>query len=595
VSEKKPRTKGASLLAILARIAPIALTHAPGAFAASTLLAIVHGVSWGVATWAMQVFLDAVTEAAQGKTTVLRAVLALVLLGLATAGQQLLNGVHNFATGAFLDKVRGHIAKLLQAKASRIDPIYYEDPARLDDINKAAEGKNNAVTLFWLGTNIPTFYLPYFLFMGGYLFRLKPILAVSLLLIFVPVALTQLVRSSVTAKLEEKAAPLRREYEYYEKCLCDREYLKETRLLGAVRFFAELYRGALLLLNREKWKADRTAGLAELAARTLTLAGYLGILYLLFAALLAGEITVGAFAAVFASVGTMFEIMEEAVCRHVGSMVKSLATVRNFVSFLELPERGGKDCRLGAGEGISLKGVSFRYPGKDRDSIESLSLEVAPGETIAIVGENGAGKTTLVRLLIGLYLPSSGSVSIGGLDTREVSPASIYSGISGVFQRYQKYKMTAAENVGISDVARESDRELLAAAVRKASFAVDALPNGYETMLSREFDGVDLSGGEWQRVAIARGFFRAHDLIVLDEPTAAIDPIEESRIYAQFAEISRGKTAILVTHRLGSTKIADRIVVMDSGTIVELGTHDELMRHGGRYATMFSAQARWYA
>lgn len=589
--------KRASLPAVLARIAPMAFSASPGLFMAGNIMAIVHGVSWGVGTWAMQVFLDAVAAAVRGETGAPAAVLALALLGAVTVGQQVLNGVHNFTTDAMFEKMGGHVGKRLHRKASRIDPVCYEDPALLDHVNKAAEGRKNAVSLFWIGCTIPTFYLPYFLFMGVYLFRLKPLLAVSLLLVFVPVALSQLVRASATAKLEEKAAPLRREYEYYEKCLCEREYLKETRLLGAVGFFRGLYRGALMLLNREKWKADYKAGLAELATRILTLAGYLGILYLLVAALLSGEVSVGAFAAVFASVGSMFAIMEEVVCGHIGTMARNIATVRNFISFLDLPERTGSHLDLCAGAGISIRDAVFRYPGRSEESLASVSLDIGAGETVAIVGENGAGKTTLVRLIIGLYLPASGSVHIGGVDTREASAGSVYRGISGVFQNYMKYKMTLEDNVGISDVDREGQRELLESTVRKADLTVEGegFPDGYATMLSREFDGVDLSGGQWQRVAIARGFFRAHDLIVLDEPTAAIDPIEESRIYRQFSDLARGKTAVLVTHRLGSTRIADRIVVMDRGRIVELGTHEELMRRGGKYAAMFNAQAKWYA
>lgn len=182
------------------------------------------------------------------------------------------------------------------------------------------------------------------------------------------------------------------------------------------------------------------------------------------------------------------------------------------------------------------------------------------------------------------------------MNMRDVSPSAIYRGISGVFQSYRRYKLTLAEYIGVSDVSKPADPTHLASSAGKADLDIDggSFPDGYDTMLSREFDGVDLSGGQWQRVAIARGFYRAHDMIVLDEPTAAIDPIEESRIYAKFAEISRGKTAIIVTHRLGSTKIADRIVVLGAGKIVELGSHEELMRQGGTYAEMFTAQARWY-
>lgn len=290
---------------------------------------------------------------------------------------------------------------------------------------------------------------------------------------------------------------------------------------------------------------------------------------------------------------------------HIGRMMKNLGSVRNFLNFLSLPERKGREMVVDAGKGIVLENVSFRYPGAEADSLSGISLEIRPGETIAIVGENGAGKTTLVRLMIGLYLPATGSVRIGGVDTRDVSAASVYRGISAVFQRYQKYQMTLGENIQISDLQAPAGLETTfteICAERRESAAVKAgldvdekcFPRGYETMLSREFDGVELSGGQWQRVAIARGFYRAHGLIVLDEPTAAIDPLEETKIYRQFMEMARNKTAVIVTHRLGSARIADRIVVLDKGKITGIGTHDELMQASGKYAQMFSAQAKWY-
>ena len=239
--------------------------------------------------------------------------------------------------------------------------------------------------------------------------------------------------------------------------------------------------------------------------------------------------------------------------------------------------------------------MSFSYPGSETKAVEHVNLTIKPGETIAIVGQNGAGKSTLVKLLTGLYLPTEGTVEIGGIDSRKISSHSIYRGITGIFQKYQRYKLTLQENVQISDLQTQ-DQQHLETAVKKADLELDheTFPQGYDTMLSREFDGVDLSGGQWQRVALARGFYRVHDLVVLDEPTAAIDPLEETRIYEKFAELSKDKTAVIVTHRLGSAKIADRIVVMDQGRIVAIGTHDQLMRERGKYAEMYQAQAQWY-
>jgi len=596
----KGKKKDISLGRILLRLLPIAFKAAPGLFLWTNLLSVMHGASWGANTWISQLFFDSISRSIQGHAGIGPVLGMAAALGGIAIGTQVLNGLHNFMSEVYFQKAGGYLFMKINGKASRIDPISYEDPAILDDINKAAEGAKNSIILLFIAITIFTFYFPYFLFMGVYLYKLKPVLALSLVLVFAPIALTQLIRSRVFAHLEDQAAPIRREYEYYERCMGDREYFKETRMLGAFRYFQDLYRSTLAALSRKVWQAERKTGLLELGMRMFTLAGYFGVLYLLFVALLSGEITIGAFGAVFASIGAMFSIMEEIVCRHIGQMTQNLGTVRNYFRFLALPERRGKELPVDAGRGIRVKAASFRYPGAECDSLSKISLEIKEGETIAIVGENGAGKTSLVKLLIGLYLPTEGKVEIGGVDSREISPSSIYRGISAVFQKYQRYKMTLDDNIRISDVKAgekgDDVRRELAAAVEKADLKTeeDSFPNGYDTMLSREFDGVDLSGGQWQRVAIARGFYRAHGLIVLDEPTAAIDPIEETRIYQKFAEISRGKTSIIVTHRLGSARIADRIVVMDRGKIVDMGTHEELMAREGKYREMYRAQAQWY-
>lgn len=598
IEKKNTSKKDLSLIQIIVKLIPFIFSACPLYLIVANLIGILHGISWGINTYMTQKFFDSVTEAVNHNNSSSKIYIMLVALCLALIGSQVLNGLHNFMGDNLFKKLSGYLGMKINKKAAKLDPIAYEDPAILDDINKANEGMNNSMGLVMTLSTLFTFYIPYFLFMGIYLFRLKPILAVSLILIFIPVAITQFIRVKIFAKLEDEAAPLRREYEYYEKCICDREYFKETRLLGGFDYFKNLYLTTMMLLGKKVWSAEKRTGLMELGMRIITLLGYMGVLYLLFKALLDGDISIGAFGAVFSSIGLMFGIMEEIICRHIGQMTRNLGTVKNFIRFLDIPERKGKTAILNANIGISINNISFRYPSAVENSICNLSLDIKPGETIAVVGENGAGKSTLVKLMTGLYLPAEGTIEIGGLSTKEICPESIYSGISGVFQKFQKYKMKLSENICISNINSENkqNKELLGKAIEKADLQVESesFPEGYDTMLSREFDGVDLSGGQWQRVAIARGFYRAHNMVVLDEPTAAIDPIEETNIYTKFASISKGKTSIIVTHRLGSAKIADRIVVMDNGSIKEIGTHEELMNMGGKYAEMYMAQSQWY-
>ena len=229
--------------------------------------------------------------------------------------------------------------------------------------------------------------------------------------------------------------------------------------------------------------------------------------------------------------------------------------------------------------------------------LHGISLSIAQGETIAVVGETGAGKSTLMKLLLGLYLPTSGQVLIGGMDTSQIQSKDIYKNSSAVFQDYQRYRATLQGNISVSQPQCNVSIEKIKDACTQAELDSSSanFSDGLKTILSREFGGTDLSGGQWQRVAIARGLYRIHNIIVLDEPTAAIDPIEETNLYRQFARLAKGKTAIIVTHRLGSARIADRIVVLKDGSIDDIGTHEQLIARQGFYAQLFRAQAKWYS
>ncbi len=585
------------------KLLPVMIKAAPFLFLVNILLGFFHGISFGVETMMQQHFFDSAVDAARGKTGISQAFLALAFLGIANVACQVLNGAANFLPGVVDGKAGAHLSMAIQKKIARLDPAVFEDTEKLDDINKAEQGKNSA---FWYVYNvlaILTFYIPYFVFMGWYLFSLKPILASAIVIIFLPTALAQLLRVKVFSHLEDASAPVRREYEYYETCMAGREYFKETRILGSFSYFKKLYQESLISLQKLKFKATMRSNLFELAMRTVTVGGYCTILWMLYDALMKQEVTVGAFAAVFNSIGMLYNVMEEVICRHIGEMAANTGSIRNYLNFLAMEERTGQRQDAPDWGDIVLENVSFSYPaGKKEDgttepvkyAVKNVSLTLHKGETLAVVGENGSGKSTLIRLMAGLYLPGEGTVKKNGIDTRELAMAALTGKTSAVFQKFQRYQMTLAENIVIGDPGKDWGKNRLDSVCAMAGTDPDAFPKGYDTMLSREFDGIDLSGGQWQRVAIARGFFRSHDLIILDEPTAAIDPYEETRIYNRFAEIARDKSAVIVTHRLGSVRLADRILVMKDGEAVQLGTHEELITREGEYKRLYEAQEQWY-
>ena len=589
----KTEKKKYHLLQVIARIIPIQVKSAPFNCLLENCLAVMNGLSFALAVVATQRLFDAVSDAASGKAGYGDCVFRLLMLAAVTFGQQIINGIQNFhGMGVLLPKSAGRLTALIHNKIKRIDPVKFEDTDFLDNLNKAKEGVR-AITMFcMLVFACISFYGIYFVAIGVYLFRLKPMLIVTLLLAFIPAMLAQIFNVRIFAGLEEESAPLRREYDYYKKAICDREYFKETRILGAFHFFYNLYENTLKVLTGKVWKAERKVALLQLMLDFTTFAGMAASAYMLFTATMSGEITAGMFAAVFAALTQIFAIMQEVVKQHMGNMNRDIGKVVNFIRLLDMPERGGREGEIDFTGGIAAENISFRYPGRESFSVKDVSVNIGEKETIAIVGENGAGKSTLVRLLTGIYLPTQGKVSIGGLDTAEYAPASVYKGISGVFQKYQRYKMTLKENVAISDDTIEADDDKICSVLEEAGFEKDRI--GLDDMLSPEYGGIDISGGQWQRVAIARGLYRVNGFIVLDEPTSAIDPIEETLVYKQFARLAEGKCALIVTHRIGSAKLADRIIVMDGGRIADMGTHDELISRPGQYAKMWEAQAGWY-
>ena len=494
---------------------------------------------------------------------------------------------HVFST-MFL-KMQAYHAKIVAEKSARLAPITYENPQLLDAINKAItaipQAHRGGIAIIGNALMVLTFGL----FLGIYLYLLNPLLVLALAFAFVPKMIALAIQTPLYSKLEDKSGPLRREATAYEDAMGDREFLKETRILGAFSFFQAKYLEVVKLLNVQTWKADAKAASIDLLMSLFTGIGYMAIIYLLFHSLSVGTITVGEFAAVFGGVATWVFYIVDNMVMIVDQSTRNIGGVSAFLNFLELPETALGEKALDFSGDIQLKNVNFTYPNAGKPSLRNLNLSVKAGETLAIVGVNGSGKSTLTKILMGIYEPTEGEALVGGVSTKETS----YQGVSAVFQKFQHYQMTLKENIQIGDVHYSGD---IFNVMEQAGVLVNsnAYPNGTDTVLSREFDGVDLSGGQWQRVAIARGLYRNHELIVLDEPTAAIDPIEESRLYEKFAEISADKTAIIVTHRLGSAKIADRIIVMDNGEIAEVGTHQELLGANGLYAKMYSAQESWY-
>jgi ATP-binding cassette subfamily B protein len=550
----------------------------------------------------VRVLLDRLPLLADGQIALGTVVVTILVLGGVNVLDTLMNGAANLSYEYLASLTEARMTEAMGAKAGRLPLIQFEAAELYDGIEKAQNGRRRGFDAMETAIFALIFHGGYFLFLALYLITLEPLLVLGIFAAFLPVAFSRFIRASAFYQTENRVAPLRREFAHYEACLTDRTYVKETRTTGAVPFFRRRYDETLAAYNQEMWRTEFRTGAIDLGLRVLTLAGYVGLLLLLVGFVIGGRISPGLFGAVYFAMDSIFKWFEELFGR-LGFAFENAGYGANYLNFLATPERTGGTATVAWDGGVTLEGVNFCYPGATENAVDNVTLTLRAGEAVAIVGENGAGKSSLVRLIAGLYQPDCGTMQVSGVDLRQADDATHRRGLSAVFQQFQRYRMTLLDNVRIADPPDGTDgtaaeRERATTALTQAGFyahhgATDQVD--LDTTLAREFGGIDLSGGEWQRVAIARGLYRVHDTIILDEPTAAIDPLEEDRVYRMFLDAARGKTAIIVTHRLGLARLADRILVMDQGRIVQDGSHAELMAAAGPYARMFRAQAAWYA
>ena len=393
---------------------------------------------------------------------------------------------------------------------------------------------------------------------------------------------------------------LRRRREYWRRMLTERGPAAEIRLFGLGQHFVALWRR-----HTDRILKEIEAGFRRIAVRlelmpelvTVALSGFTVLVLILVAS--RGEISVGALVALI--------YITEAYLTHLGNMgwrVRDLQEffarfqhVQGFLGLSGEERTDGVAAPARMREGIRFEEVSFVYPGSDTPALSHINLHVRPGERIALVGENGAGKSTMTKLLLGLYRPTDGRITVDGTDLQDIAPQAWRAKVAAVFQDPMRYALTVQENIGFGMLEKLPDLNAINAAAdaSSATSLIEALPSRYQTLLGKEFEsGHDLSLGEWQKLAIARVYLRDADVLVLDEPTSALDALAEMEVYRQFLSLSGGKTVLLVSHRLGSARLTDRILFLRQGSVAEDGTHDELIASGGGYSELYETQAEWY-
>jgi ATP-binding cassette, subfamily B, bacterial len=436
------------------------------------------------------------------------------------------------------------------------------------------------------------------------LFAVQPLLAPLLMLSAVPAIWLQ-ARVATAAYQAQRAHTTRdRLRAHLERLLTGREAAAEVRLFGSADHLLGQWRRLRRARTADVVGAERRRAWSGTIGDTCAGAGYAAALALVAVLILHGQLSIGNYVTVITG-ALWFEGTFGGLITGVRSLEEESQFLGDLFDFWQAAGSEGEGPRVRDRENVrertspgilvEAEHVRFGYP-DGRPVLQDVSLRIARGERIAIVGENGAGKTTLVKLLAGLYQPTGGVVRLDGVALGPDQAAEARRRVAAVFQDYAAFQLTARENVGFGDLARMGDDGALAAAAARADSAtlIAGLPEGFDAYLGREFGQTDVSGGQWQRLALARAFFRDADLLVLDEPTAALDPLAELALFTRFAELVEGRTAIMISHRLGMARLADRVLVLAHGAIVEEGRHAELLAAGGRYARMFEAQAQWY-
>jgi ATP-binding cassette, subfamily B, bacterial len=500
-----------------------------------------------------------------------------------------------FAEARLWDKMYVAVEEIILKKASTLSLAQFEQPEihdLIERITKNGRGRVfESVYLSIQSVSLATGLLSAL----ALLTAASPWLAVAALAMAVPVTWAGVRQGARWFELVMRQSPGRRFTQYLGGLLSRREAATELRAYQLTGYFLEKWRRSFAKRRADhldvRWANAKEGWLAALCAAALFALALAGAVYLASSGRVGpGEIAVliGAIRILQASLSRLAE--------NVGTMWEMGLPVAELRSFLAMPVPGA-----GPGTGVTFpapmqgvirfEGVTFTYPGGHEPVLKDLTMEIRAGEKVALVGANGAGKSTLTKLLLGLYQPDSGRITIDGVAVGQIAPDSFRQNVSCVFQDFVRYNMTLHDNVAVGNL--EATPEQVAAACSAAG--LERLPAGADTMLGRMFTGgVELSGGQWQRVAMARTFVRDAQLIVLDEPTAALDPRAEMEVFAKFVELVKGKTALLISHRLGSARMADRVIVINNGRVAETGSHEELMAAGGLYAELFKTQAQWY-
>ncbi|WPP50617.1 ABC transporter ATP-binding protein [Catalinimonas niigatensis] len=498
------------------------------------------------------------------------------------------------------DKFSNESSVRLMEHAGTLDLAQFEDADFYDKLERARRQTIRRTTLMTqVLSQFQSTITIGFLAVG--LIAFNPWLILLILVAVVPAFLGESHFNERSYSLNNQWTPERRELDYFRFIGASDETAKEVKIFGLSNFLVDRFSK----LADQYYLANRKVAIARArwgsAFAAIGSAGYYGAYVMIILQTVNGQLSIGDLTFLAGSFARLRGLLEN-VLNQFSSMAEGSLYLQDFFDFFEMKplialNENSLSVPQPIQQGFTFENVGFKYPNTNIWAVRNLSFTLHAGEKLALVGENGAGKTTIIKLLTRLYDPNEGRILLDGVDLREYHPTQLREAIGVIFQDFVRYQMNASTNIAVGKIEEKDNRLKVDDAAYRgmADQVISKLPKGYEQMIGRRFaEGVNLSGGEWQKIAISRAYMRDAQLLVLDEPTAALDARAEYEVFHRFADLTLGKSAVLISHRFSTVRMADRILVLENGGLLEIGTHEELLLKGGKYAELFDLQAQGY-
>jgi ATP-binding cassette subfamily B protein len=572
---------------------------------ASVSLRLLRALLPAAMLWVSKLILDAVVGRISRGTGNLETIWKLVALELALAvASDILGRANTLCDSLLGDRFTNRVSVRLMRHASRLDLASFEDPVFYDKLERARRQTTARLGLLAALLSLGQDFIS-LLSLSGLLIVFSPWLMALLGAAVIPSFLGETHFTTLAYSVLYRWTPQRRMLDYLRLLGASAQSAKEIKIFGLGDYLAERYHHLSDEIYAEnKSLAIRRATVGS-ALNLISTGGYYGAYAVVLLKTLVGGISIGTFTLLTGAFSRSRTYIER-LLGGFNDISEQALFLKDLFEFFEMEPTIRSDSRLSAAaipaprpieSGFEFRNVGFAYPGSDRLVVSNINFRLEPAEKLALIGENGAGKTTLVKLLARLYDPTKGRILLDGVDLREYDVEDLRREIGVIFQDYLRYDMLVRENIGFGKLDSLEDQSRIEAAAYKslAKDVISRLPQGYGQMVGRRFEGgVDLSGGEWQKFALARAYMRDAQLLILDEPTATLDARAEYEVFQRFADLTRNRMAVLISHRFSTVRMADRILVLAGGVIEEHGTHQQLVALGGRYAELFELQAAGY-